>query len=47
MQVSPKGMTILARHRPLRGTLRALPAIADGRLYVRDDDTLVCLNIAR
>jgi outer membrane protein assembly factor BamB len=47
MRVGPEGMTILARHRPLRGTLRALPALADGRLYVRDDDTLVCLNIAR
>lgn len=46
MRASPKGMTILARHRPLPGTLRALPALADGRLYLRDDDTLVCLNLA-
>jgi outer membrane protein assembly factor BamB len=46
MRVSPEGVTILARHQPLPGTVRALPALADGRLYVRDDDTLVCLNIA-
>lgn len=47
MRVSPAGMTVLARHRPLPGTLRALPALADGRLFVRDDDTLACLNLAR
>ena len=46
MRASPEGMTILARHRPLPGTLRALPALADGRLYVRDDNTLVCLQLA-
>ncbi len=46
MRASPEGATILARHRPLPGTLRALPALAEGRLYVRNDDTLVCLSIA-
>lgn len=46
MRMSPEAARILAHHRPLPGTLRALPALADGRLYVRDDDTLVCLNLA-
>jgi outer membrane protein assembly factor BamB len=46
MRASPEAARILARHRPLPGILRALPALADGRLYVRDDDTLVCLNLA-
>lgn len=47
MRAGPEGVTLLARHRPLPGTLRALPALADGRLYVRNDDTLVCLELAR
>jgi outer membrane protein assembly factor BamB len=46
IEATPAGMKILARHRPLPGTLRALPALATGRLYVRDDDTLACLDIA-
>ncbi|MDA1039757.1 MAG: PQQ-binding-like beta-propeller repeat protein [Planctomycetota bacterium] len=46
LRASPEGTTTLAKHRPLAGTLRALPALADGRLYVRNDDTLVCLNLA-
>jgi outer membrane protein assembly factor BamB len=40
-----KGPEILARARPLAGTLRALPALAGGRLYLRDDRTLVCLDV--
>jgi outer membrane protein assembly factor BamB len=47
MRASPDGATILAKHRPLPGTVRALPALADGRLYLRDDDTLICLNLSR
>lgn len=46
LEAKPTGMRILARHRPLPGTLRALPALAAGRLYVRNDDTLVCLDLA-
>lgn len=38
---------ILARSRPLTGTVRALPALASGRLYIRDDTTLACLDVAR
>jgi len=40
-------MPALARHRPLSGTLRALPALAAGRLYVRDESTLACLKLGR
>jgi len=38
---------ILARGRPLTGTVRALPALAAGRLYLRDDATLTCLDVGR
>ena len=40
-----KGPEILARTRPLPGALRALPALASGRLYLRDDRTLVSLDV--
>jgi outer membrane protein assembly factor BamB len=47
----PRGIEVLARSRPFAatpggGALRALPAIAAGRLYVRDDRTLVCLDLS-
>jgi len=45
LKVSPAGFETLATARPLPGTLRALPALAAGRLYLRDDDTLVCLAV--
>jgi outer membrane protein assembly factor BamB len=44
---NPARFEPLARARPLPGTLRALPALAGGRLYVRDDTTLVCLDLGR
>lgn len=47
MTATPKGITILAHARPLTGTVRALPALASSRLYLRDDTTLVCLDIGR
>lgn len=31
----------------LSGTTRALPALADGRLYVRNENTLICVDIGR
>lgn len=40
-----KAPEILARARPLAGTVRALPALAGGRLYLRDDRTLVALDV--
>jgi outer membrane protein assembly factor BamB len=39
------GLHVLARARPLPGTIRALPALADGKLYIRDDHTLTCLSV--
>jgi outer membrane protein assembly factor BamB len=42
---NPGRFTPLARARPLPGTLRALPALAGGRLYLRDDTSLVCLDV--
>jgi outer membrane protein assembly factor BamB len=42
----PAGLAVLARACPLAGTVRALPALAGGRLYVRDDATLTCLSLA-
>jgi outer membrane protein assembly factor BamB len=42
-------LKILARSRPfgsdLAGALRALPALAGGRLYLRDDRRLLCLQV--
>ena len=39
------GLEVLARTRPLPGTLRPLPALAAGRLYLRDESTLTCLDL--
>jgi outer membrane protein assembly factor BamB len=40
------GMQVLARTRPFPpGSVRALPALAAGRLYVRDEHTLKCLSV--
>ena len=46
LRATPAGVETLARCRPLAGTLRALPALAAGRLYLRDDATLICLDLA-
>ncbi len=47
VKASPKGPEILASARPLTGSVRALPALAGGRLYLRDDKTLVCLDVGK
>lgn len=47
LDVSPQGMSVQAKTQPLPGTIRALPALAQGRLFVRNEDTLVCLEIGR
>ncbi|MFM8708905.1 MAG: PQQ-binding-like beta-propeller repeat protein, partial [Planctomycetia bacterium] len=39
------GLQVLARARPFPGTVRALPALSNGRLYVRDEHTLKCLSV--
>jgi len=46
VRADPTGLRVLARCRPLSGTVRALPALAGGRLYLRDDATLICLRVA-
>ena len=45
LRATPAAATVLARARPFRGTIRALPALAGGRLYVRDDTMLKCLDV--
>jgi outer membrane protein assembly factor BamB len=44
---SPDAFTPLARAQILPGTVRALPALSDGFLYVRNDRTLICLDLRR
>jgi len=43
MSPTPVAINVLARWQALEGTVRALPALADGRLYLRDESTLRCL----
>jgi outer membrane protein assembly factor BamB len=42
---TPKAFHQLARASVLSGTVRAFPALADGVLYLRNDDTLVALDL--
>jgi outer membrane protein assembly factor BamB len=44
-KASPDAFQPLARAQVLPPTLRAYPALADGLLYVRNDNTLVCLDL--
>ena len=44
---SPDAFRPLARAQVLPATVRAFPALADGRLYVRNEKTLVCLDLRR
>jgi outer membrane protein assembly factor BamB len=44
-KVSPQEYRQLASAKVHAGTTRALPALADGRLYVRDSNTLKCLDL--
>jgi outer membrane protein assembly factor BamB len=46
LRATPAGVETLGHCRPLPGTLRALPALARGTLYLRDDATLICLDLA-
>jgi outer membrane protein assembly factor BamB len=47
IETTPKQYRELARANVLEKTTRAIPAIANGRLYVRDLDTLKCLSLGR
>lgn len=42
---SPEAFSPLAQARVLRGTVRAMPAVADGFVYLRNENTLVCLDL--
>ena len=42
---SPKEFRVLARAQLLPATVRAYPALADGRLYIRNEHTLACVNL--
>jgi outer membrane protein assembly factor BamB len=44
---SPQAFTPIARAQVLPGVVRSLPAIADGFVYVRNENTLVCLDLRR
>ncbi len=44
---SPAAFQPIARAQILPPTVRAYPALADGLLYVRNEDTLVCLDLRR
>ena len=47
IRADDSGLTVLASARPLAATVRALPALAGGRLYLRNDDTLICLDVGQ
>ena len=42
---SPAGFKVLSRTMILDGTVRAYPALADGRLYARNESRLVCVDL--
>jgi hypothetical protein len=44
---SPDAFHPLARAQVLKGTVRAYPAVADGFVYVRNEDTLICLDLRK
>jgi hypothetical protein len=44
---SPEGLRPIARAQVLNGVVRPYPAIADGLLYLRNENTLVCLDLRR
>jgi outer membrane protein assembly factor BamB len=46
-RANPKKYEQLGRHQLTSDTLRALPALSNGRLYVRDGSTLYCVAVGR
>ena len=44
---APEGFKPIARAQILPATVRAYPAISDGMVYLRNDDTLVCLDLRK
>ena len=46
-EASPDAFKPLARAQILPGDVRAYPALSDGFLYARNDNTLVCLDLRK
>ena len=46
-QADPKRYQQVSKARILTGTVRAYPALADGLLYARNQDTLVCVDLKK
>jgi hypothetical protein len=46
-EASPEAFKPLARARIIGGTVRAYPALADGLLYVRNESSLVCIDLRK
>ena len=46
-EASPEAYRPLASAQILTGTVRAYPALSDGFLFARNDDTLICLDLRR
>ena len=44
-EASPKALRILARAALVPATVRAYPALADGKIYVRNERTLACFSM--
>ena len=38
---------VISTAKVLPGTVRSYPAIANGRYYVRNEKTLICLNLSK
>lgn len=47
LRPDPREPKVLSRARGFSQAVRALPALSDGRLYVRDADVLKCLHVGR
>ncbi|SFI05655.1 outer membrane protein assembly factor BamB family protein [Planctomicrobium piriforme] len=44
---NPEALKVVSRCQSLRGVTRALPALSNGRYFLRNEDTLKCLHLAR
>jgi hypothetical protein len=44
---TPEAFRPLARAQILPATVRAMPALADGLLYARNERTLICIDLRR
>jgi hypothetical protein len=47
VECDPDGYRELARARPFRGRCWTLPVLADGRLFLRDQKEVLCLDVRK